>query len=70
MNLAVIAEGIESSAIIEKLLELGCDRGQGYLISRPVAPLELATMLQAGAVPVSLLHPAKKDVWDLAEMQL
>ena len=46
LNLGVIAEGIESRSIVSKLLELGCDRGQGYLISRPVAPIELAPMLE------------------------
>ncbi|MFI5035632.1 MAG: putative bifunctional diguanylate cyclase/phosphodiesterase [Acidimicrobiales bacterium] len=70
LNLGVIAEGIESSPIIEKLLELGCDRGQGYLISRPVAPIELAPMLRTGSVPSSLLHPVEKVPWDLADLQL
>src|ERR1019366_10727007 len=35
LHLGVIAEGIEERAVTEKLLELGCFRGQGYLISRP-----------------------------------
>ena len=56
LNLGVIAEGIESRSIVSKLLELGCDRGQGYLISRPVAPIELAPMLSSGSVPVSILR--------------
>ena len=30
--------GHRASDIIEELLRLGCHRGQGYLISRPVAP--------------------------------
>jgi len=70
LNLGVIAEGIESTPIIEKLLELGCDRGQGYLISRPVAPIELAAMLRSGSVPVTLLHPEDTELWDLANLQL
>ena len=57
LNLKVIAEGIENVAIIEKLLELGCYRGQGYLISMPVPPEKLATMLTAGSCARSLLRP-------------
>jgi diguanylate cyclase (GGDEF)-like protein len=57
LNLGVTAEGIERHDIIEELLTLGCDRGQGYLISRPVAPEDLKPMLSAGSVPLSLLRP-------------
>ncbi len=70
LNLGVIAEGIESGAIIEKLLELGCHRGQGYLISRPVPADELSEMLRAGAVPTAILHPGKTPAVELADLQL
>jgi diguanylate cyclase (GGDEF)-like protein len=59
LNLGVTAEGIEHSEIIDELLVLGCHRGQGYLISRPVAPEELSAMLAAGSVPLSLLRPSE-----------
>ncbi|MCU1363602.1 MAG: putative regulatory protein, partial [Acidimicrobiaceae bacterium] len=59
LHLGVTAEGIERSDIIDELLLLGCHRGQGYLISRPVSPEDLKPMLSAGRVPLSLLHPAK-----------
>ena len=36
MNLKVIAEGIESAKQLERLRELGCDFGQGFLFSQPV----------------------------------
>ena len=70
LNLGVIAEGIESRSIVSKLLELGCDRGQGYLISRPVAPIELAPMLSSGSIPVSILRTEENELWDLADLQL
>jgi EAL domain-containing protein (putative c-di-GMP-specific phosphodiesterase class I) len=57
LNLGVTAEGIERVDIIEELLRLGCHRGQGYLISRPVAPADLRGLLTAGKVPASLLRP-------------
>jgi diguanylate cyclase (GGDEF)-like protein len=66
LNLEVIAEGIENSQIVEKLTELGCHRGQGYLISKPISPTDLIPLLQAGAVPLSLLHPEEGAPLELA----
>jgi diguanylate cyclase (GGDEF)-like protein/PAS domain S-box-containing protein len=36
MNLKAIAEGIETSKQMERLLELGCEYGQGYYFSQPL----------------------------------
>jgi diguanylate cyclase (GGDEF)-like protein len=36
LGLEVTAEGIETRVQLERLAELGCDRGQGYLIGRPI----------------------------------
>ncbi len=36
MNLKVIAEGIETARQLERLLELGCEYGQGYFFSQPM----------------------------------
>ena len=59
LNLEIVAEGIETPATIDKLLELGCHRGQGYLISMPISPDELAPLLEAGAVDLErLVRPA------------
>lgn len=38
LHLQVIAEGIESEAQQQLLLDLGCDEGQGYLYSPPALP--------------------------------
>ena len=43
MGLRVIAEGIETARQFERLLELGCDFGQGYYFSQP---LDARTALQ------------------------
>ncbi len=56
LNLEIIAEGIESSRVVDKLLELGCHRGQGYLISVPVAPRDLVALLQAGSASEAVLR--------------
>jgi diguanylate cyclase (GGDEF)-like protein/PAS domain S-box-containing protein len=38
LHLQVIAMGIESSSQQKRLIDLGCDEGQGYLYSSPVLP--------------------------------
>jgi diguanylate cyclase (GGDEF)-like protein len=38
-GLGVLAEGIETVEVLDRLVELGCEYGQGYLISRPM-PIE------------------------------
>jgi diguanylate cyclase (GGDEF)-like protein len=37
MGLAVVAEGVEDEATLERLRALGCDMVQGYFMSRPLA---------------------------------
>ena len=69
LDLGVIAEGIESPVILEELLTMGCHRGQGYLISRPVAPSELASMLRQGSVDDSVLRPVATPTRELADFQ-
>ena len=59
LDLEVVAEGIENGATIEKLLELGCHRGQGYLLSMPIAPEELAPMLERGGISLPALRAAR-----------
>jgi EAL domain-containing protein (putative c-di-GMP-specific phosphodiesterase class I) len=66
LNLEVVAEGIENGQIVDKLVELGCHRGQGYLISKPVSPTALIPLLQAGAIPVTHLHPVEVNPLELA----
>lgn len=44
LGLKVIAEGVERPAQLQCLSELGCDTIQGFLISRPVTPLNLANI--------------------------
>ena len=42
LGLTVVAEGIETPAQFEALRALGCDLGQGYLLSRPLRGDEFA----------------------------
>jgi EAL domain-containing protein (putative c-di-GMP-specific phosphodiesterase class I) len=41
LGFTVVAEGIESQAILDRLESLNCDEGQGYHIGRPMAPEQL-----------------------------
>jgi len=45
LGLQVIGEGIEKGAQAALLRGLGCDFGQGFLFSEPLAPLELEELL-------------------------
>jgi diguanylate cyclase (GGDEF)-like protein len=45
LGLTVVAEGIETEDVMERLSALGCDIGQGYFISRPQAAQELTAQL-------------------------
>ena len=49
MNFNVIAEGIETKEQFEFLNSLGCQQGQGYLMSRPVPADEFVTLLMQPA---------------------
>lgn len=42
-----VAEGIEDNATLEVLKELGCERAQGYFLSRPIPPKDLIKLLES-----------------------
>ncbi|MBZ5680840.1 MAG: EAL domain-containing protein [Acidobacteriia bacterium] len=46
LNLQVIAEGIESATQLDRLRNLGCELGQGYLFSQPLAAEAAEQMLR------------------------
>jgi len=46
LGLLVVAEGVEDEAAWDQLLHLGCDRAQGYLLSRPMSGDDLLRWLQ------------------------
>ncbi|HEY1689216.1 MAG TPA: bifunctional diguanylate cyclase/phosphodiesterase [Solirubrobacteraceae bacterium] len=45
LDLRIVAEGIETEAVLERVAALGCDVAQGYLISRPIPGLQLLELL-------------------------
>ncbi|MFW6088599.1 MAG: EAL domain-containing protein, partial [Gemmatimonadota bacterium] len=47
LELDVVAEGIETAAQLERLRELGCGWGQGYLFAQPQAAEDCTRLLEA-----------------------
>ncbi len=49
LGLKVVAEGVESQEVLDRLRELGCDQAQGYHMSRPLPAPELTQWLTQSA---------------------
>lgn len=47
LNLAVVAEGIETPDQLKMLRDLGCDYGQGYLFAKPLESAGIESLLAA-----------------------
>ncbi|MEX0734116.1 MAG: GGDEF domain-containing phosphodiesterase [Steroidobacteraceae bacterium] len=46
-DLEVVAEGVETAEIVEKLAAIGCDFAQGFHFARPLPPAEFPAWIQA-----------------------
>ncbi|CAA9347332.1 MAG: hypothetical protein AVDCRST_MAG16-2137, partial [uncultured Frankineae bacterium] len=46
LGMFVVAEGIETVEQLARTVELGCDIGQGYLLSRPLRPADVPEAAQ------------------------
>ena len=57
LNLAVIAEGIETQAQSDYLTNLGCNELQGYLLSHPVSPEQIPDLFNK----IPLILPSMKQ---------
>ena len=54
LQLKVIAEGVETAEQLAFLQTQGCDEGQGYYFSRPVAADQFAKLLETGKARFTL----------------
>lgn len=48
LGLKVVAEGVESKAVLEKLYGMGCDQAQGYFIGSPMTEKDVDDWLHQG----------------------
>jgi diguanylate cyclase (GGDEF)-like protein len=62
LGLEVTAEGVETRIQLDRLTELGCDRGQGYLIGRPIRFEHVIAMLQTEHLDIRQLKPSIRPV--------
>ncbi|MDT4947129.1 MAG: hypothetical protein QOH14_3862 [Pseudonocardiales bacterium] len=62
LGLEVTAEGIETRAQLDRLAELGCERGQGYLIGRSMRIEHVAGMLQTEHLDLRPVKPAVRPL--------
>jgi EAL domain-containing protein (putative c-di-GMP-specific phosphodiesterase class I) len=46
LGLRVVAEGVETVEVYNKLAALGCDYAQGYFLSRPLSPDKATVWLE------------------------
>jgi diguanylate cyclase (GGDEF)-like protein len=53
LSLETVAEGIEHPEQLERLTELGCGRGQGFLLARPVPAEGIQALLSGEVEPFS-----------------
>ena len=59
LGLAVAAEGVDTAAQLERLLELGCDQWQGHYFSEPLAAPDFEALLKdRGQGPIPAISQA------------
>jgi EAL domain-containing protein (putative c-di-GMP-specific phosphodiesterase class I) len=52
LGLEVVAEGVETATAASALLDLGCHRAQGFLLSRPLDSVAMESLLARRTVPM------------------
>lgn len=58
-NLELVAEGVESPTAAMTLLQHGCHRAQGFLLSRPIPSEAMAELLAKKFIPVDFSAPSR-----------
>jgi EAL domain-containing protein (putative c-di-GMP-specific phosphodiesterase class I) len=61
LGLTVVAEGVEDLAALAMLRRLGCDKVQGFALSRPVAATDLPAACQQAERFAAAEQPARSD---------
>ena len=55
LGLSVVAEGVETGTVLEVLRSFGCDKAQGYLISRPIPNQDFVALHEQLLIPAPLV---------------
>jgi EAL domain-containing protein (putative c-di-GMP-specific phosphodiesterase class I) len=58
LGMTLVAEGIETADQVAMLQSMGCDRAQGYYLSRPVSPERAAKYLVSAPITPQALREA------------
>jgi diguanylate cyclase (GGDEF)-like protein/PAS domain S-box-containing protein len=61
LGLSVVAEGIESSAQLGLLRDMGCGLGQGYLVAPPMSAAEVESLIRTTTLPDGGSRPGTAD---------
>lgn len=65
LGIEVVAEGIESAALYDFLLNAGCTEAQGFWLARPLSLSGLLSFLETdqrwSGMPIGLIHMAQHD---------
>ena len=54
-GLELVAEGVETAVAAKTLMQYGCHRAQGFLLSRPVTAEDMASLLSTRCMPIPCL---------------
>ncbi|MGO9354738.1 MAG: putative bifunctional diguanylate cyclase/phosphodiesterase [Mycobacterium sp.] len=54
-GLELVAEGVETAVAAKTLMQYGCHRAQGFLLSRPVIAEDMASLLSTRCMPIPRL---------------
>ena len=63
LGLEVVAEGVESEAVLERLRSFGCDVAQGFCISRPLTSKRLLSWLATTEYRSQRRDPLHPEAW-------
>ncbi len=64
LGLEVVAEGVESNEVLDRLREFGCDVAQGFCISRPLEARHFMTWLNTTMHPSRRQDPSDPEAWN------
>ena len=62
LDLELVAEGIETTEQLERVRQLGCHYGQGYLFSPPIDSADFPRIFLGKVLPMSSMPVSKSDV--------